>query len=57
MLEFIVLGQIPGTSIYLTFFDVVMVAAGAAVAGLIVWFFRPVKSKKKQIEQILEIAL
>lgn len=57
MLEFIVLGQIPGTDIYLPFGVVapalVVLSAGAALYHV----NSPLRSYKKQIEKIFDIAL
>lgn len=57
MLEFIVLGQIPGTDIYLPF-GVVAPALVVLFAGAALYRVNsPLRSYKKQIEKIFDISL
>lgn len=57
MLEFIVLGQIPGTDIYLPFGVVAPVLVILAGAAALYRVNAPVHSYKKRLEKIFDIAL
>ncbi len=57
MMEFIVLGQIPGTSIYLSF-PIVAVAVTAVILTVTIYkILSPWRSIKKNVRQIYETAL
>ena len=58
MLEFIVLGQVPGTSIYLSFHSVLIMWA-TFLASIVFYkvIIRALPTGKKQLKKIEEIAI
>jgi len=57
MMEFIVLGQVPGTSIYLSFSTVAILIGIVAATTAVYTTVSPRRSIKKDIQKIQEIAL
>lgn len=57
MMEFIVLGQVPGTSIYLSFSTVAILIGIVAATTAVYAAVSPRRSIKKDIQKIQEIAL
>lgn len=59
MLEYIVLGQIPGTNYYLDFNTYLVMVSGFLLGALIIKTLAPlnINADKKKIQQILNISL
>jgi hypothetical protein len=57
MLEFIVLGHIPGTNIYIPFSFIAPLIGVIAAITLYYYYFTPVRDTKKRAKSLAEISL